>query len=351
MLFLDFYNSPVWLNLGVFLLVAIVIWIAGTRLTVYADVIAERTGLGRAFIGLVLLASATSLPELGRTVSAASIGDAPLVINSLLGGILLQSAVLAIADVAVGAGALTFVSPRPVLVLEGAFLMILIALVLVGIAAGTFLSLFGIGFWSVLLLVAYLLTLYLLWQYEGSERWRPVDMPELPPAMAKQMVSSHLNAWSVKRVILHFAFGAMVVLVCGVILSPVGEALARQTGLGGGFIGATLLAVATSLPELSTTVAAARLGAYSLAISNIFGSNMLLVALIFVADVFYRPGPVLADLDRSAVFAAAMGICVTGIYLAGLIERHNRTILRMGFDSVAVLVLYLGSTVMLYILR
>jgi cation:H+ antiporter len=153
------------------------------------------------------------------------------------------------------------------------------------------------------------------------------------------------------RLLASFAGASAVVLAAGVVLAQAADALAAQSGLGASFVGVTLLATATSLPELSTTIAAVRLGAYSLAVSNIFGSNMLMVALVFLADLVYRPGPVLAAVDRSAVFAVAMGIVVTAVYLIGLIERRDRTILRMGLDSAVVLALYVGSLGVLYLLR
>ncbi|MGH2367827.1 MAG: sodium:calcium antiporter, partial [Chloroflexota bacterium] len=140
-------------------------------------------------------------------------------------------------------------------------------------------------------------------------------------------------------------------LVAGWIVAQTGDALAGQTGLGGTFIGFTLVAISTSLPELSTTTTAARFGAYGLAVSNIFGSNAFDTTLLFVADVAYRQGPVLAAVERWAVFAAALGILVTCVYLWGLVERRDRTILGMGIDSALVLALYLSGLFVLYILR
>jgi cation:H+ antiporter len=127
--------------------------------------------------------------------------------------------------------------------------------------------------------------------------------------------------------------------------------LAHQTGLGSAFFGATLLALATSLPEVSTTVAAARRGRYATSISNIFGSNAFDVGLLFVADVLYRNGSVLAHGGSSLVFMAALATGMTCIYLWGLMERENRTVWRMGGDSFAVLIVYLGGVTVLYFIQ
>jgi cation:H+ antiporter len=140
----------------------------------------------------------------------------------------------------------------------------------------------------------------------------------------------------------------VVILVAGFVLARVGEAIAEQSGLGATFIGATLLSTSTSLPEVSTAIAAVRLGNYSMAVSNIFGSNGLMVALLLVADLFYREGPILLGGDAAATFTVAMGIVVTGAYLVGLVERRNQVILRMGIDSVAVLVFYVSTLAILY---
>jgi cation:H+ antiporter len=142
-----------------------------------------------------------------------------------------------------------------------------------------------------------------------------------------------------------------VLFIAGVTTAEVGSALASQTGLGEGFLGATLLAFSSSLPEMTTTIGAVRLGAYALAVSNIFGTNAFLVALLFVADIFYRQEPILQAVDRSAVFIAAIGILTTTVYLLGMIERHNRAIFGMGVDSLIVLIIYPLSVGILFLLH
>jgi cation:H+ antiporter len=112
-----------------------------------------------------------------------------------------------------------------------------------------------------------------------------------------------------------------------------------------------LVAGSTSLPELSTALAAVRQGNHQMAVSNILGTNCLEVGLFFLADIFYRSGPILAATDRSALFAATIGLVVTCIYLLGLLERRDRTVLRMGYDSLAVLIAYSSGLVGLYFLR
>ncbi len=350
---IDLGGLPLWQNLALFLVTAAVIWVAGSRLAVYADIIAERTGLGHAFIGLVLLASATSLPEIGRTISAASFGDAPLVVDSLLGGVVFQTSILALADFVMGKDrVLTFFAPRAVLLLEGALVVALLALALAGIAAGPLVHLFDVSIWTALLFAAYLLSLYLLKGYEASDSWLPTEVPvQLERAELERLGAARgPRGRSTRTIALLFGGASVVIFAAGVFLAQVGEVLATQTGLGASFVGATLLAVAAALPELSTTTAAVRFGAYSLAFSNIFGTNAQLVALLFLGDLFYRQGPILEAVGRSSVFAASMGILVTSVYLVGLIGRRRRAFLGMGLDSAVVLAFYIVTLAVLYVL-
>ena len=142
-----------------------------------------------------------------------------------------------------------------------------------------------------------------------------------------------------------------MILVFGVGLVIAAEQIANLTGLGTSFVGATLLAGSTSLPELSTTIMAVRLHSYTMAISNIFGSNLIMVLLILPADIAYTSGPVLEHADKSAIFALTCGILVTAIYVIGMMVRVHRRMFGMGYDSLTVLVVYVVSLFGLYALR
>lgn len=350
---MDLGAYPLWLNGTAFVICAVVIWYAGSHLTIYADIIADRTGLGEAFVGLVVLAVATSLPEIGRTITASAIGNAPLAVSSLFGGITLQTAILAVADLVIAKRVLTYFAPRPVLLLQGASVVLLLGVALAGIAEGEVFTLFNVGLWTFLLLGIYVISLYLLRSYETREVWRPVHVPDelKREQLDREASRGRYSERATHHIALLFGFGSVIIFIAGVALAQVGDALATQTGLGAGFVGATLLAFASALPEMSTTIAAVRLGAYSMAVANIFGTNALLVALLFLGDVFYRQGAILSAVDRGSVFAAAAGIVATAVYLFGLIERRNLKVLGMGIDSLVVLVVYFLSLFALYSLR
>ena len=121
-----------------------------------------------------------------------------------------------------------------------------------------------------------------------------------------------------------------------------------QLGISSSFVGATFVALATSLPELSTTYGAIKIKAYTMAFANIFGSNTLMMAVFLIADIAYRKGSIIASLDRPSLLMAGSGIIVTCIYLWGILDRKKKKILMMGFDSLIVLAVYILSLVSLY---
>jgi cation:H+ antiporter len=141
---------------------------------------------------------------------------------------------------------------------------------------------------------------------------------------------------------------SLVVLAAGFVVTQTGDAVAAQTGLGSSLVGFVLVAISTPLPEVSTTLTAARFGAYGLAFSNIFGTNVFDLGLIFLADLVYAGGPVLNEVGQFAVLGAVLGLIVTLVYLVGIIERRDAVIWRLGPDSFLVFLLYSGGLVLLY---
>ena len=125
------------------------------------------------------------------------------------------------------------------------------------------------------------------------------------------------------------AVAGVVVLLAGVLLARTAEAIPEQTGLGSSFVVAVLVAISTSLPEISTVLAAIRLGQYGMAFSDIFGTNLFDIALIFVVDAFYTGQPVLLEVGNFSLFAALLGAAATLVYIIGLIERRDGALPRM----------------------
>lgn len=354
-------SLSLWLNGLLFALAAAAIWWAGTRLEGCADSISRRTGLGQAFTGMLLLAAATSLPEVATTVTAVALLDNPtLAVHNLLGGVALQTAIIAVADRAKNRrGALTFFTPKFVLLIEGVGLVLLLQLTIAGISARGEPAILGTSSWLVLLFLAYVALMYLVYRYRDQSRWTPtrVDDDVQKEAPADDAGPNEESHRSTTTLWLIFAGLSLVVLSGGWLATQTAELLAEQTGLGAAFLGATLLAAATSLPEVSTTIAATRNGRYTVAVSNIFGSNAFDVALLFVAEILYRGGTILGQGgenghgERSVVFVATIGSIMTCIYLWGLMERENRTLLGVGRDSAMAVVFYVGAMAVLYFIQ
>lgn len=346
---LQFSANPLWVNLAIFAGAAVFVFLAGTRLAEYADAIGVRTGLSHAFLGMVLLGVATSLPELATTVTGSLIGNARLVAGNLFGGVAMQIAVLAIVDLVAVRGALTYFTPQPVLLFQGVMLLLLLSLAMAGAISAEPVAVSGVGLTTVLLMAGYLLTVRFSSRDDYLPRWRATHGVE--PSDGSISEPPRVEETSNRRLYIYAALAGLVIFAGGWALARAGDVMAEQTGLGASFVGVALVAASTSLPELSTTLGAARRGNHQMAVSNILGTNCLEVGLFFVADLFYRTGPILASTDRLALFACALGMIVTCIFLLGLLERRDRTVLGMGVDSLLVLIVYVAGLGGLYYLR
>lgn len=341
-------SLPSWLLLLIFVASAAVIWISGIKLSDTTDVLAERLHLGSALGGLILLAVATNLPEIAITVSAALAHQLDVAVGNILGGIAAQTVVLVALD-AFGVRLrrpLTYQAASLVLVLEGA----LVVLVLLIVVAGTQLprSLLHARLTPdvVLIAAAWVVGLLLINRASGSLPWSDSgDAPDTQPEprgnrRRKKEASATTSGVSTGRAALVFGIAAVATLVTGVTIERSGEQYFGNLGLSGVLFGSTVLALATSLPELSTGITSARMGDYQLAIGDIFGGNAFLPVL-FLPATLIAGSAVLPAAGRSDIYLTALGAALTIVYMAGLIFRPRREVLRMGIDSVVVIVLYL----------
>lgn len=341
---LEFQSLSPAMNAAAFAVAAAIVWWAGSKLTVHADVIARRTGLGQAVVGMLLLGGVTSLPEIGVSVTASLHGTPALALSNILGGVALQVVILAIGDAMLRERALTSQVPRPTVLLQAVFSCVLLAMFIAAVLVGDT-ALFGVGLWSVAIALSGVAMFWLIARNRDREPWKA------SPAPALDARREQTDDESLPRAIATTAAMGAVVLVAGWILAGSGEAIAAQTGLGASFVGAILVGLATSLPEISTVVAAVRIRRFTMAFADIFGTNIFDLMLILLIDALAPGGPVLAVQGSFAAFAALLGIVVTLLYVAGLIERRDRSHLRLGTDSWAVVIAYFGGAIALYTLR
>lgn len=334
--------------LVLFLVSAIAVWKAGSGLAYVADALSDRFRWEKSLVGLIALSLATSLPEIATTLSAAASQARELVLNNLFGGIALQTAILAMADFW-ARGAITNYPRNANHALEATLLNVMLGLTIVVLVLGEPWSVGGVGVGSMTIAVFYVGSIWLLRRYDQSGDWVPVDLPD--PEQSGHRSNAVNPGTATSNLALKAVLYSGMILVFGLGLVISAEAIAKLSGLGTSFIGVTLLAAATSLPELTTSIAAVRLGAHTLAISNIFGSNLIMLVLVFPADILFRSGPILRDTSQIVYASLGYGIVVTSIFLTGLIVRRKPCLGPVGADSVLVLMFFLASLGSYYLLR
>lgn len=334
--------TPLWQSVFVFILAAAAVWWAGTRLPAYVVALSDKTGIGQGIAGMLVLGGITSLPELATGTTAAAIGVPLLSLNDILGSASLNLLLLALADMAIGSKPLTSVVARPVTLIQGVLSMTLFAFVgaAIGIGGGDWGG--PASAWSIAIFACVIVALLISDRAERRPMWQVVNPPDLEVAEEARQKSIPTG-----KLALALAGLSSVILVGGVTLANAGETIAIETGLSTGVVGLLIIAVATSLPEASAILGAMRHRRYELAIGEIFGSNMFNLAIILAIDLV-APGPSVIELAGGFEIAATMlALLLTGLFVIGLIERRDRTVLRMGEDSIAAIVVYFGGVTLL----
>lgn len=338
--------SPV--LLAIFVTCAAVIWIAGVKLSETTDVLAERWHLGSALGGVIMLAVATNLPEIAITASAALGHQLDVAVGNILGGIAIQTVVLVALD---AAGVrprkpLTYLAASLTLVLEGALVVALLVVVVMATQLPGTLIAWRLTPGAVLIAVLWVTGLFLIrradkglpW-HEGGHAPDSQQKPQGHSTTTKERNATKQGV-STRRATVVFGVAAVLTLVAGVFIERSGEEVFGRWGMSGVLFGATVLAAATSLPELSTGLASTRLGDYKLAMSDIFGGNAFLPVLFLLATVL-SGSAVLPLAHHSDIYLTALAGLLTVVYMVGLVFRPHRQVLRMGLDSIVVLVLYI----------
>jgi len=336
-------TSP--LLIVVFLAGSAATWFVGMILSKATDALDARLGLGEELGGLLLLAIAGSLPEIAITISAAAGGNLGLAAGNLIGGIAVQTMVLLLCDFAVGPQPpLTYLVGRLTPVLEGFLVVIVVSGVLMGALLDPKFAIGGVvSPASVAIVVVWVVGLISIDRLRNNPSWH-VDMPgSLPGRRHRRDAHPDKPHPYAKRSTLWiggmFAFACVVTLIAGVALEMSGNKLADRAGINGVIFGATILAVATALPEISSGIAAVRLGDHALAIGDVFGGNAFQVCLFLVADLVAMK-PVLPSAGDSNAWLASLGVALTAIYGFGVIARPQRARLRLGPDSWLALIVF-----------
>jgi len=324
----------IWLT---FVCSAVVIVLAGTRLSRYGDEIAELTGLGRLWIGVVLMSTATSLPEVFTTVSAGWMNAPDLAAGDLFGAGMSNMLTLGLIDL----------MHRPKRVWQqaalGHTLTATLAMLLTGLAAFFVLlpvnvTHVGVGLGSLTLFILYVLGMRLVFRQEDMDRRQREQAVVVEGAIAKQDILGRRA--ELRRAVIGFSLGALALLAAAPFLAWSAERIAEETGTSATFIGTSLVAITTSLPELVTAVAAVRLGAFDLAVGNLFGSNAFNMAAFMFADLAYRGGGLLSSVSSTHALTALWSILMMNIGLMGIIYRAEKRFMLIEPDSLLMIVSY-----------
>jgi cation:H+ antiporter len=322
----------VWLT---FILSSAILVVAAVKLAQYGDVIAVRTRLGGMFIGVLLLAGATSLPEMLTMLNSFRAQTPGLAAGNMFGSNMFNMLLLAILDL-LNQQARILRRVAMTHALTAALGSAMIGLSVFFILGDIHLQIGWMGLDSLVLILVYVAGIRLI-QTNGQASATIIETPAGKPVMP---------LW---RALLGFAIATGVLVVITPWLVRSSNEIAEITGLGAGFIGTTLLATVTSLPETVAVVAAARIGAYDMAVGNLFGSNVFNMFALGVADLFYTPGRFLGDIDPTFALVAMLGLLLTNLALIGNLARVERRLAFVEADALLIMLLYFGGMLFLFV--
>jgi cation:H+ antiporter len=328
----------VWLQ---FFVCIALIGFAGVKLSRYGDILAEKTGMGGTWVGLVLLASVTSLPELITGASAVTLAHTPnIAVGNVLGACVMNLLMIVILDF-LHRGESVYTRASHGHILAAGFGVVLLAFVGFNLLLGDKMapSLGHVGLYTPVILLLYLVAMRTLFRYERQQQ---DDYVEERAARYPDI--------TLQRAALRYALAAAVVIVAALWLPFVADRMAEVMGWHRSFVGTIFVALATTTPELVVTVAALRLGALNMAIANLFGSNLFNLALLALDDVLFQPGPLLSHVNPVHAVSAFSAIAMTGAAIVGLFYRPAGRLFRtVGWASMFLFSVYLMNTYVLYL--
>lgn len=328
------WSLPV--SIVVFVIGAAVIGASGVRLVRLIDGLADRTGLGEAFVGMALLGAITSLSGLVLSITA-TLDELPeLAVSNTVGGIAVQTTFLVFADLAYRRSNLEHAAASLPNLVSAATLVLLLALALAA-AFGPEATILDVHPVSVLLFVGYLAGLRTVHQVRERPSWEPTNSAETREDVPDE---SAMETGSLGRMWTEVAVLAALTSVAGWSLARAGATIASETVLSATVVGAFFTATATSLPELVTTLAAVRRGALTLAVGGIVGGNSFDVLALSMTDAVYRPGSLYHAVGDQQLLVIAITIAMTGVLLLGLLARVRRAVLGVGAEGAVIALLY-----------
>jgi len=326
-----------------FIICTLVIVYAGSRLAKYGDIIAEKAGLGRTWIGVVLMAPTTSLPELGTGISSVTHAGVPdIAVGDVLGSCVFNMLIISFLD--------AIYRPIPISskahhgnVLSAGFGILLLCIVSISLFLGARISSFGwVGAYSLLFVVIYFIAIRLVYFYEKRQ---------ISAFMKKVAIELKYEGIPMRTAIFNYSINAIFVVGAATLLPYIGKGIAETTGLGQTFVGNIFIALSTSLPEVVVSMAAVKMGAIDLAIGNLFGSNIFNILILAIDDIFFIKGPILSFVNPNHIISALSAMIMTTIAIIGLTYRAEKKKLLLAWDSIGIVLVYVVNIMLLYMLK
>lgn len=331
------------LSVALFAGCALVIGVVGTRLTGVVDTLADRTGIGEAIAGAVLMGMATSLSGIVLSVTAAWKGQPELAMSNAVGGIAAQTLFLTFADAALRRVNLEHAAASIGNLAQGTLLMCLLGMLLVARYSPEW-TLWGIHPVTPLLFLGYVYGLRIIDEVRSQPMW----MPRRTRETREDAPDDEAQRYSLTRLWGAFAALALLLGVSGWVMEKAATTLATETGMSQTAVGILLTSVATSLPELVTAVAAVRRGALTLAVGGIIGGNAFDTLFAAASDIAYRDGSIYHAVSDQTLLWIALSVLMTAVLLLGLVRREKHGPARIGFESVALVLFYGAGVAMVF---
>ncbi|HWP23867.1 MAG TPA: sodium:calcium antiporter [Candidatus Binatia bacterium] len=326
-----------------FVMVTAIIVYAGSKLSVYGDVIAEKTGLGRTWVGVVMMATVTSLPELITGASSVALYDLPnIAIGNVLGACLFNLLIIALLDAVSGATPISAKAHQGQ-VLAAGFGTLMLGIAAIGAGAGRLFPAAGwVGVYSIALLLTYGIAMRVVFLFE---RKRVAEL------IRESAEAARYEKITLNKALLCYALDAALVIAAAAYLPHLADEIAVVTGLGQTFVGSIFVAIVTTLPELVVSVAAVKIDAADLMFGNVLGSNMFNVCILALDDLLYLKGPLLAEAATAHLVMANAAMAMTAVAIIGLTYRVSKKRLLFAWDSWSLLSIYLFTVSLVYFLR
>ena len=331
--------DPLFLSAAGFAACAVVIFLAGRRLSFHGDIIARRTGLGRAWFGLVLMATVTSLPELFVGIGSVVVaGSADLAVGDVLGSCAFNLGLLALMDAFDRRGLPLLGRASASHSLAASLGIILLALTGFSLySPADVVVLPFIGLTSLLFIAIYLLAMRLLYTY-GQEH----------PVLRADPEAEEAREHPLRRSVVLYIVFALITVLAALAIPQFAEDLAARTGLGSTFVGTLFLAASTSLPEVAVAITAVRMGAVDMAVGNLLGSNIFNILILSIDDLFYTQGHLLKDATDDHLVSVLACVMMSAVAIIGLTYRQTRKRFWLAWDALVIFGLYVTNIVLLY---